>query len=255
MYLFLARSIRELQWHALLLQACGLAVTQAGNTNLNYSPSVYALLVLMTCIGSVAGVLNDHYCKSTKASLNAQNMLLYVVGVVLNFTIFLAKRAQNSDEPGFWEGYGSIGAVSLIFLNASIGLIITMVYKCKRGFFVYEETAHPETRCRRYCERDGHFDYNSYSSRGLGSLLQRASHDNSRSWLRLCFPFVVHLHSSGFETSDAWSSKSNPSLPCWQAVFDTLLIGDAKSLARHIDARRSLWCYRPSLPQLRHAVT
>jgi C4-dicarboxylate transporter len=135
MYLFLARSIRELQWHALLLQACGLAVTQAGNTNLNYSPSVYALLVLMTCIGSVAGVLNDHYCKSTKASLNAQNMLLYVVGVVLNFTIFLAKRAQHSDEPGFFEGYGSFGAVALIFLNASIGLIITMVYKCKRASF------------------------------------------------------------------------------------------------------------------------
>lgn len=156
MLLLLSRTIHQQQWNALIVQVSGiirlvsrgripdltlsrfnpvqalaLGVTQLGNANLNYSPSVYAILLGMTCISSIAGVMNDHLCKTTDASLHAQNMVLYSFGVVINLIVFVfIKLSDPEGVPAFWSGYNSVGAVSLVFLNASLGLIITAVYKC-----------------------------------------------------------------------------------------------------------------------------
>ncbi|GAA94910.1 uncharacterized protein L969DRAFT_96364 [Mixia osmundae IAM 14324] len=126
--LFLLRPIPSPQWLILTLQACALTVTQTGNIHLHYSISLYLLLIAMTCLSSAAGVINDHLCKATEVSLHAQNVVLYSIGAATNVYFFLSRLAP-AGSPTFWQGYGSFGAVMLILSNASIGLIITAVYK------------------------------------------------------------------------------------------------------------------------------
>lgn len=45
--------------------------------------------------------------------------------------IHLMLTVFKADEPGFFEGYDSFGAVRVVVSNISIGLAITAVYKCK----------------------------------------------------------------------------------------------------------------------------
>ena len=98
----------------------------------------------MTCVSSIAGVMNDHLCKTTDASLHAQNMVLYSFGVVINLAVFAVIKLSNPEGvPSFFTGYNSPGAISLIFLNASLGLIITAVYKCSSivSIFSFSESS------------------------------------------------------------------------------------------------------------------
>ncbi|GAA6033715.1 hypothetical protein JCM8097_004395 [Rhodosporidiobolus ruineniae] len=128
-FFFLGRSLREMQWYALLLQTFGLLVTQTIGDASVLPISTYALLLGVTTVSATAGVANDFLCKQFDASLHAENMVLYMFGVVLNLLVFIGRKATLPDEPDFFTGYDRLGAILLIFLNASVGVVITFVYK------------------------------------------------------------------------------------------------------------------------------
>jgi hypothetical protein len=111
---------------------CGVVVVQyhpeAGST---YPLSTYLVLLFQTSISAVSGVYNQHLLKSSGASLHANNMVLYASGVCLNLLVYTVMRMIKSDEPGFFTGYGNIGAVLVVMSNVLIGLVITAVYKCE----------------------------------------------------------------------------------------------------------------------------
>lgn len=129
---FLRSKIAKTQWLAIVLQICGLVVTQYHpDTGSTYPVPTYALLFFQTIVTALAGVFNQHLCKSQEASLHAQNMVLYAFGVVINLCIHAMVSFLKPDEPGFFDGYGHAGAILVIVSNVLNGLVITAVYKCK----------------------------------------------------------------------------------------------------------------------------
>ncbi|KAI8998041.1 nucleotide-sugar transporter-domain-containing protein [Gaertneriomyces semiglobifer] len=128
-YCFLARHIASIQWLAIVLQVCGLITTQYNpEAGLHHSVPTYSLLFFSTAISAAAGCWNDNLCKTYAVSVHAQNTTLYIAGTALNLALFFI-RSAFSEEKGFFEGYDNIMAVLVVFLNACIGIAITMVYK------------------------------------------------------------------------------------------------------------------------------
>lgn len=57
-------------------------------------------------------------------------MVLYMFGVGLNLLVYGIRKLSLPDEPAFFSGYGKLEAILLIVLNATVGVVITFVYKC-----------------------------------------------------------------------------------------------------------------------------
>ena len=75
---------------------------------------------------------SSHLLKSIDASIHAENVTMYLVGAFLNISLYLIRKISDPiGEPGFFTGFNSLSAVGLVILNASIGLVVTAVYKCK----------------------------------------------------------------------------------------------------------------------------
>jgi hypothetical protein len=118
------------QWIAIVLQVCGIVVTQYGpNGSSTYPLSTYTALLFHTTLSSVSSVYNQSLCKR-EGSLHVMNMSLYSAGFVINCILHWMVRFMNSEEPGFFSGYGNWGACMVIISNVFIGLAMTAVYKC-----------------------------------------------------------------------------------------------------------------------------
>ncbi|KHO00247.1 Nucleotide-sugar transporter [Metarhizium album ARSEF 1941] len=124
--------VTGVQWLAIVLQVCGLFVTQydptAGGA---YSVGVYLLLIFQVFLSAVSGVVNQGLLQASGASLHASNIILYGSGAWTNLLCHVIMRSTKPDEPGFFEGYGSLHAVLIIVNNVLIGLAMNAVYKCK----------------------------------------------------------------------------------------------------------------------------
>lgn len=123
---------REQSTDKLPLQLSGLIVTQyqPGKGAL-YPLDTYALLLFQVFLSASSGVYNQVLLKADDSSLHANNMILYASGTIVNFVCHITIKCVSSNEPGFFEGYGSIHAILVIMSNVFIGLAITAVYKCK----------------------------------------------------------------------------------------------------------------------------
>lgn len=62
--------------------------------------------------------------------MHANNIFLYGAGAASNLICHILVSIMNADEPSFFEGYGSFGAIMVIVNNVFIGLAINAVYKC-----------------------------------------------------------------------------------------------------------------------------
>lgn len=82
-------------------------------------------------LSAVSGVVNQGLLQASNASLHASNIILYGSGAWSNLLCHVLLRATKPDEPGFFEGYGSLHAILIIINNVLIGLAINAVYKCK----------------------------------------------------------------------------------------------------------------------------
>ena len=98
-------------------------------TGASYPLSTYALLIFQTFLSASAGVYNQSLCKRGTASLHGDNQTLYASGAAINFVIHVIMKILKRDEPSFFTGYNSIGAIMVVLSNVFIGLAITAVYK------------------------------------------------------------------------------------------------------------------------------
>ncbi|ORZ29513.1 nucleotide-sugar transporter-domain-containing protein [Catenaria anguillulae PL171] len=126
----LGRFITGSQWVAILLQLCGVIVSQYDPclSHATFGLGVYASLLFHVMLSALAGVINDHMTKAYKTSLHAQNAVLYTCGTFMNLTLYIIRSWATGTEPGFFSGY-TIQAWLVVLSNAVIGLIITAVYK------------------------------------------------------------------------------------------------------------------------------
>ncbi|RDW84823.1 UDP-galactose transporter [Coleophoma cylindrospora] len=126
----LGSKITKIQWIAIVIQICGLMVTQYHpEEGTAYPISTYLILLFQVFLSALSGVYNQALLKSDGSSLHADNMILYASGAAINLLLHLVIRVLKADEPGFFTGYGSIGACLVILSNVFIGLAITAVYK------------------------------------------------------------------------------------------------------------------------------
>ncbi|KAK2034241.1 UDP-galactose transporter [Colletotrichum zoysiae] len=122
--------ISKIQWIAILMQICGLMVTQYNpQTGTTYPFSTYFILLFQVFLSASSGVYNQALLKTDDSSLHADNMILYGAGASMNLLCHLVIKTLKADEPGFFEGYNSFGAIMVIVSNVFIGLAITAVYK------------------------------------------------------------------------------------------------------------------------------
>lgn len=127
------RNVSVVQWFAILAQCVGLLVTQynpcGGGTVV--SALGYGLIIVNVVVSCLAGVWNEHIIKNHGTSVNAQNVILYTWGALINFFIFLLMPHQLfglAKPVGFFEGY-TWQALGVIISSGSVGLVITAVYK------------------------------------------------------------------------------------------------------------------------------
>lgn len=111
-------------------------------TGATYSFGTYFLLIFQVFLSASSGVYNQALLKSDESSLHADNMILYAAGSVVNLMVHIMLVMFKEDEPGFFEGYNSFGAIMVIVSNVFIGLAITAVYRCKSR----SETSSRDTR-------------------------------------------------------------------------------------------------------------
>ncbi|KEG13950.1 UDP-galactose transporter [Trypanosoma grayi] len=126
-------SISRLCWLAIIMQCLGLVVTQVNLCNgMTTSPPLgYILMVANMVFSCLAGVYNEKIIKTQNSSLNAQNVILYCFGILLNTVLHFAVPAKYlgiAKKPGFFDGY-SPSALLVVFSNGSVGLVISAVYK------------------------------------------------------------------------------------------------------------------------------
>ncbi|GAM87621.1 hypothetical protein ANO11243_056480 [Dothideomycetidae sp. 11243] len=122
--------ISKRQWLAISFQICGVLVTQYHPEQGSLYPvSTYMLLIFQTTVSASAGVYNQILLKSEPGSLHVCNMSLYASGSVINIIIHVLSRIFRPEEPSFFAGYTSWGAIMVVISNIFIGLIITAVYK------------------------------------------------------------------------------------------------------------------------------
>ncbi|KAF4962840.1 hypothetical protein FSARC_9083 [Fusarium sarcochroum] len=126
----LNQQLSKIQWMAITMQLSGLVVTQyqPGKGAL-YPFDTYALLLFQVFLSASSGVYNQVLLKADDSSLHANNMILYASGTAVNLVCHMTIKSISSNEPGFFEGYGSIDAILVIASNVFIGLAITAVYK------------------------------------------------------------------------------------------------------------------------------
>lgn len=99
------------------------------DTGASYPLSTYTLLIFQTILSASAGVYNQSLCKRGTASLHGDNQTLYASGAAINLVIHIIMKILKPDEPFFFTGYNSIGAIMVVLSNVFIGLAITAVYK------------------------------------------------------------------------------------------------------------------------------
>ena len=127
----LGTKVAKLQWVAILVQICGIVVTQyRPGTGSSYPIYTYCLLFFQVFLSATSGVYNQSLCKSQNVSLHAGNMTLYAAGSAINFILHLVIRTLKADTPSFFSGYESFGAKMVIASNVLVGLAITAVYRC-----------------------------------------------------------------------------------------------------------------------------
>jgi len=127
---FFRTALAGRQWRAIILQLCGLIITQynACTATAILTPGVYSLLFASVLISAITSVWNESQLKHISLCLNLQNIVMYTGGMVLNVIGHHAAKRFNPDTPSFFDGYNA-AAVGVIYVNACTGIAITAVYK------------------------------------------------------------------------------------------------------------------------------
>jgi len=130
----LQRGISSVQWAAVCLQVCGLAISQFGATGTNaplLSLRSYVVLLISLTITSICSVYNDKVLKdhANIASLHTVNALLYAAGALLNGLVYLFSSSSTIARRSFFSGFDRPFTWIVLFFNTVIGIVVSAVYK------------------------------------------------------------------------------------------------------------------------------
>ena len=113
----------------------GLVTTQYNPCTKGFSLAAigYILVAVNIIVSCGAGVWNENVIKTYKTSVNAQNVMLYIWGVLLSMVMYYAipNKYLGGSQQGvvsFFDGY-NWAVVGVICANGMVGLVITAVYK------------------------------------------------------------------------------------------------------------------------------
>ena len=133
--MLIGRAISGVQWVAISMQCVGLVTTQYNPCTKGFSLAAigYILVAVNIIVSCGAGVWNENVIKTYKTSVNAQNVMLYIWGVLLNMVMYYAipNKYLGGSQQGvvsFFDGYNWT-VVGVICANGMVGLVITAVYK------------------------------------------------------------------------------------------------------------------------------
>ena len=112
------RRITGLQWRCIIIQ-CLSVLMMVPSLMQTFKP----ILISVVVTGSVSSVWNEKIIKRFNASLQQQNIIIYVTGMICSFIFFLV-----TSETGFFEGY-DVKSIILIILQAIYGICIPFAYR------------------------------------------------------------------------------------------------------------------------------
>jgi len=117
------------QWRAIVLQICGLIVSQYNPCTASgvLAGTTYAVLSASVIISALNSVWNESQLKRIPVSMHVQNMLMYAGGFAYNLA---GHYLESGRQPGtgFFAGFTAATA-GVILVNACSGIVITAIYK------------------------------------------------------------------------------------------------------------------------------
>lgn len=123
------------QFYCILIQIFGIIpVTASTNPETGKIDFTYgvASIIVLTCTITFAAfntVYNASVIKKESANypVAVQNSILYCGGCIFNLAFYFL--SMKADDKPFFYGYDNINVVVLLFLNSTIGITISFVYK------------------------------------------------------------------------------------------------------------------------------
>ncbi|KAH0548345.1 hypothetical protein GP486_007979, partial [Trichoglossum hirsutum] len=127
-----------MQWVAIMIQVFGLIISQfSPEPSSIYPATTYLFVVVYTCVSAFTAVYHEALSQSSNASLHADNMVLFSVGSLTNFTIHIIFSWWSPGGPGLFDGYTDPDAIVLLLSSVFIGLATTAVYRLFLAVWIY----------------------------------------------------------------------------------------------------------------------
>ena len=130
--IFLKKILSGVQWSALILLALGCTIAQltSGSDQVLSTPFMGLMMaIVMAILSGAAGVYTELIMKKQpKRNVNAQNVYLYLFGVIFNMVAIFLYDYDAVFGRGYFYGYNAI--VCTMILNHSLsGIAVSLVMK------------------------------------------------------------------------------------------------------------------------------
>jgi len=130
--IFLKKILSGVQWSALILLALGCTIAQltSGSDQVLSTPFMgLVMAIIMAVLSGAAGVYTELIMKKQpKRNVNAQNVYLYLFGVIFNMVAIFLYDYDAVFGRGYFYGYNAI--VCTMILNHSLsGIAVSLVMK------------------------------------------------------------------------------------------------------------------------------
>jgi len=128
-------NLTQSQVLCVIIQMCGIipvsASTSSETGKVEFTYGAYSVVVILGMIlyGAFNSVYNARVVKNMSAdySVPLQNVVLYGFGVVINLSLYFI--TLSPEDPHFFQGYDNANVFIMLFLNSTVGITISMVYK------------------------------------------------------------------------------------------------------------------------------
>jgi len=103
--------------------------SDSGKTAFVYGTQALIVMIFAVTFAAFNTVYNASVVKkeSAKYPMNVQNSILYAAGFSVNLLSYIVSK-RHGDKP-FFYGYNNLNVIVLLFLNSTVGITISMVYK------------------------------------------------------------------------------------------------------------------------------
>lgn len=122
------------QFYCLFIQIFGIipiavSSSSGGDSKLQFGLDGLLLMIFTLALGSFNTVYNAATIKdqSAKHPVQVQNAILYSFGFITNLFVFFF--TMKPDDNSFFYGYNHASVIILLFLNSTVGVTISFVYK------------------------------------------------------------------------------------------------------------------------------